>query len=306
MAPRNHAGLENGYRLTGTGGQIVTWVALLFVLLFLCLLPFLIRHVTLPGLAKLSPSSLLFGLCAAGMTLTGFTPMLSALLVVGLFPGAGGVRPFLRQIKTWRVGIGWYALALLGPMVLLVVDTGVKILLGGTAPKQWLVFPSPTNPGPGGLIFLCVQLVLSFTEEFGWRGFALPRLQERHYALTASLLIGLIWGTYHLWIMPICPHCLSLTDVLVTQYLRLIATAVIYGWMYNSTKGSLFLVMLAHAGHNLWTNLLPGVGGSPVIVALSYVAVAVVVVLMTDPRTLTRLANHMAPTSKREANPRQV
>jgi hypothetical protein len=92
MAPRNHAGLENGYRLTGTGGQIVTWVALLFVLLFLCLLPFLIRHVTLPGLAKLSPSSLLFGLCAAGMTLTGFTPMLSALLVVGLFPGAGGVR----------------------------------------------------------------------------------------------------------------------------------------------------------------------------------------------------------------------
>ena len=273
---------------TGTGGQTVTWVALLFVMLFLCLLPFLIGHVTLPGLAKLSPSSFLFDLCTAGMTLTGFTPMLSALLVVGLFPGAGGVRTFLRQIKTWRVGIGWYALALFGPIVLLLVDAGVNIFLGGAALKQWLVFPSPTNPGPGGLIFLCMQLVLSCAEEFGWRGFALPRLQERHGALTASLLIGLIWGTYHLWIMPICPHCLSLTDVLVTQYLRLIATAVVYGWMYNSTKGSLLLVMLAHAGHNLWTNLLPAVGGRPAIVALSYVAVAVVVVLMTDPRTLER------------------
>jgi membrane protease YdiL (CAAX protease family) len=154
--------------------------------------------------------------------------------------------------------------------------------------KEWLVFPSPSNSGPGGLIFFIVQLVLSFAEELGWRGFGLPRLMKRYGALKASLLIGLIWGTYHLWIIPICPHCLSLTDVLVTQYLRLIATSVIYGWMYNSTKGSLFLVMVAHAGHNMATNLMPGVGGSPVIVALSYVAVAIVVVLMTDPRTLSR------------------
>jgi len=131
-------------------------------------------------------------------------------------------------------------------------------------------------------------LVLSFAEEFGWRGFGLPRLQKRYGALKASLLIGLIGGTYHLWIIPICPHCLSLTDILVTQYLRLIATSVIYGWMYNSTKGSLFLVMVAHAGHNIATNVMPSVGGSPVIVALSYVAVAVVVVLMTEPQTLSR------------------
>jgi hypothetical protein len=107
-------------------------------------------------------------------------------------------------------------------------------------------------------------------------------------ALTASILIGFIWGTVHLWIIPICPHCLSLTDVIVTQYLRLIATAVIYGWIYNSTKGSLFLVMLAHTRHNIWTNLMPNVGGRPVIVALSYVVVAIIVVLMTNPGTLTR------------------
>jgi membrane protease YdiL (CAAX protease family) len=222
------------------------------------------------------------------MTLTGFTPMLSALLVVGLFPGTGGVRPFLRQIRTWRVGTGWYALALFGPMVLLLLDAGVNMLLGGGLPKRWLVFPSPSDSGPGGLIFFIVQLVSGSAEEFGWRGFGLPRLQRRYGAFKASLLIGLIWSTYHLWIIPICPHCLSLTDILVTQYLRLIATSVIYGWMYNSTKGSLFLVMVAHAGHNIATNVMPSVGGSPVIVALSYVAVAVVVVLMTEPQTLSR------------------
>ena len=130
------------------------------------------------------------------------------------------------------------------------------------------------------------MLAGSIGEEFGWRGFAQPRLQRRYGALAASVMVGLVWGTFHLWIMPICPHCLSLTDVVVTQYLRLIGTAVIYGWLYNSSNGSLFLVMLAHAAHNLTVDLMPQVGGSSVIVALSYVAVAVVVALLTDPRTL--------------------
>jgi membrane protease YdiL (CAAX protease family) len=214
--------------------------------------------------------------------------MLSALLVTAFFPGAGGVGPYLRQIKTWRVGIGWYAIALLGPIILLLLDEGVNLLRGGAPPAQWLVFPSPSNPGPGGLIFFSVQMVLSFTEEFGWPGFGLPRLQKRYGALTASVVVGVVWGTYHLWILPICPHCLSLTEVLLTQYLRLIATAVIYGWIYNSTKGSLFLTGLAHAGHNIAVGLMPGVGDTSVIVALSYVVVAIFVALLTHPRMLTR------------------
>ena len=123
-------------------------------------------------------------------------------------------------------------------------------------------------------------------EEFGWRCFAQPRLHKRYGALRASLLVGLIWGTFHLWILPICPHCLSLTDVLLTQYLRLIATAVIYSWIYNSTNGSLFLAMMAHAGHNLWVNLMPNVGGSPVLIAFSYGVAALVVIAVTDPGTL--------------------
>ena len=79
--------------------------------------------------------------------------------------------------------------------------------------------------------------------------------------------------------------------MIVTQYLRLIATAVIYAWIYNSTKGSLFLVMVAHAAHNITVDLMPMVGGSAAIVAWSYVAVAIVVILITDSRTLTRSQN---------------
>jgi uncharacterized protein len=212
---------------------------------------------------------------------------LSALLVAGLFPGCGGARSVLRQVRTWRVSIGWYAIAVFGPAVLFLLDEAVSLVLGGSRPQHWIVVPPVSGFFPGSLFF-SVMGVLAGTigEEFGWRGFAQPRLQKRYGALRASILIGLVWGTFHLWILPIC-HCLSLTDVIVTQYLRLIATAVIYAWIYNSTKGSLFLVMVAHAAHNITVDLMPMVGGSAVIVALSYVAVAIVVVLMTDPQTLT-------------------
>ncbi len=185
------------------------------------------------------------------------------------------------------MSIGWYAIAVFGPAVLFLLDEALNLVWGGSPPQRWIVLPPVSGFFPGSLFF-SVMGVLAGTigEEFGWRGFAQPRLQKRCGALKASNLIGLVWGTFHLWILPIC-HCMSLTDVLVTQYLRLIATAVIYAWIYNSTKGSLFLVMVAHAAHNITVGLMPQVGGGAIIVALSYVAVAIVVVLMTDPQTLT-------------------
>jgi membrane protease YdiL (CAAX protease family) len=276
---------------TWNGGQIVAWVVLLFLLILLCLLPFLIGGVSLSGLGKLSPSSPLFALCIAGFTLVGYTPTVSALLVAGVFPGGGGARSVLRQVQTWRVGISWYAIALFGPAVLFLLDEAVYLVLGGSPPQHWMVLPPVSGFFPGSLFF-SVMGVLAGTigEEFGWRGFAQPSIQKRYGALQASILIGLVWGTFHLWILPIC-HCLSLTDVIVTQYLRLIATAVIYAWLYNSAKGSLFLVMVAHAAHNITVDLMPMVGGSAVIVAWSYVAAAVVVILITDSQTLTRSQN---------------
>lgn len=163
--------------------------------------------------------------------LVGYTPMLAALLVAGLFPGAAGVRPLLRQVRTWRVGIGWYGIALIGPIVLFLFADVVHIVLGGEPPQRWLRFPSPFYFGPGGLVFLVGSLLAgSFGEEPGWRGFALPPLQNRYGALAASILIGLIWSTWHIWIA-ITPgglSLMSLTDVVWNTYVRLIATAVIY------------------------------------------------------------------------------
>src|SRR5229473_4714528 len=163
------------------GTAIAAWVVLLFLLTVLCALPIMIGGVRMP---RLSPSAPLFPFSFAGILLSAYVPTLTALIVAGLFSGSGGVRPLLRQIRIWRVGITWYALALIGPAILFSLAGLVLLALGGEPPLHWLRFPSLSSFGPGGLTFFIGQLIAgSFGEELGWRGFAQPRLQVRYGAL---------------------------------------------------------------------------------------------------------------------------
>jgi CAAX protease family protein len=268
------------------GAPIAAWIVVLFLLTFLCALPVIIGGVSMPNL---SPSAPLFPFSFAGILLSAYTPLAAALLVARFFPGGGGAGALLRQIRTWRTRMGWYALALIGPAVLFLLANVTLLMLGGAAPEGWLRFPSLSNPGPGGFAFFIGQLLAgSFGEEPGWRGFALPRLQAKYGALWASILIGIVWSSWHLWPI-ITPHGFSLTNVTdaAATYMRLISTSIVYAWMYNSTKGSLFLVMVAHAGHNIAAALIqtPSSGvHSHLIIALFYLGTAIAVTVMTKAR----------------------
>ena len=96
---------------TKNGTSIAAWIVVLFLLTFLCALPIIIGGVSMP---KLSPSVPLFPLYFAGNLLSAYTPLVAALLVARFFPSSGGARALLRQIRTWRIGMAWYALALIG------------------------------------------------------------------------------------------------------------------------------------------------------------------------------------------------
>lgn len=211
--------------------------------------------------------------------LIAYSPSLAALLVTWLIPAAGGLRPLLKQMFIWRVSIGWYALALLGPLIVVLVATLLYVLAGGASPSQWLALP--TAGAMGGLIGPLIAG--SIGEEFGWRGFAQRLLQKRHSLLWASVIVGVLWATWHLWpvFAPRGTEYASALDVLET-YVRLIATAVIYGWIYVRTGGSLLLVMLAHAGHNIAVDLVPAAlldtVAMPLLIACLYAAAAMVLV----------------------------
>lgn len=266
-------------------GQVAAWVLLLFGLTLLGALPLLAHGLSL---SKVTSSTPHLALVMTGMLVISCAPTLAALLVAGFYPGAGGIRSITRQVKIWRVPFIWYLIALIMPIVLLLLGEAFSAVWRGAVPSHWMILPGLS--GPGGLYFVIFGSLLA--EEPGWRGFAQPRLQMRYGALTASILIGLLWSTWHLWyvITPGGFANLTGTDAAAT-YLRLTATAVVYAWMYNNTNGSLLVAMLAHLGHNLAASLIPtppGGGRQHLIVALSYLMVAVVVILLTDSRTLRR------------------
>jgi membrane protease YdiL (CAAX protease family) len=163
-------------------------------------------------------------------------------------------------------------------------EIAFDLALGGT-PSGPLVSPA------AGLQLALGSLVAgALGEEFGWRGLAQPGLQRRHGALLAAVLVGLIWATWHLWpwIGPGGGGLFSWSD-LVSTYVRMVSTAVIYAWIYNSTRGSLLVVMLAHTGHNIAVQVVGGAGEAGLATAILYCAVAIVVIIATDRRTLTRV-----------------
>ena len=267
------------------GGPIVAWVLLLFALTLFGALPLLVQGL---NLGKVSSSTPRLAAVMTGMLVISCAPTLAALLVAGFYPGAGGIRSVTRQVRTWRVRFIWYVIALVMPIVLLLSAEAFSAVRHGTTPSHWMILP--VFSGPGVLYFVIFGSL--FAEEPGWRGFAQPRLQTRYGALAASILIGLLWSTWHLWyvITPGGFANMTGTDALAT-YIRLTSTAIVYAWMYNNTNGSLLIAMLAHLGHNLAASLIPTPadgGRQHLIVALSYLVMATVVILWTESRTLRR------------------
>jgi uncharacterized protein len=271
---------------------VIAWAGLVFALLFLGLTPLFILHLDLAKLAANSSGAPPIALI--GILFTAYTPTIAALLIAWRWPGADGVRRLLKQLTRWRVHVGWYLLALLGPIPLLLLADLIYVMFGGAAPHQWLAMPTGTAEGGMSALAFTVGAVIAgaIGEELGWRGFGQSRLQAGLGALWAAVIIGLLWSTWHLWPVAV-PGGLSLfawTDFPQT-YLRLTSTAVLYAWMYNSTRGSVLVVLVAHGACNIDSSIVQtpasDVHTIPIIVAVLHGLAALGVVLATSPRTLT-------------------
>jgi membrane protease YdiL (CAAX protease family) len=165
-----------------------------------------------------------------------------ALTAIGL--GRGATRKLLGRLLIWRVGWRWYLLLLAPTALVIGTITLVAITRGG--PTAALAMPL------SNAIFFVAFMTFPGSatgEELGWRGFALPRLQSRHTALIASLILGSLHGLWHLplWLRGDADHQLSVYPAFLIQAIGL---AVIYTWLYNSTKGSVLLAVLFHAATN--------------------------------------------------------
>src|SRR3954467_691012 len=179
------------------------------------------------------------------------TPSLLAVLLVAHLQGRAEVRRLLRRLLMGRVNIGWYAA--------IVALTALPVLAVWGSPLRGAPTPVVAATVPGVLsVFLFSIFPGSATgEELGWRGFALPRLQARRSALTASLIVGTTWGAYH---FPLFlggaanrPFALFLPFAL-----SCVIMSVFYTWMYNGTRGTLLRPALLHAATHLPLTIVMG------------------------------------------------
>lgn len=237
------------------------------------------------GLVSLNWSPILTGLLGA------FAPSLAAVIVTSL-GGWQALSALLGRLLIWRVGIQWYAFVLFYPAALSLVKTAISVTMGGVAPDfahplVLSVYPLPPEAfaaGPWVLlpILFLQQMLLgsSMGEELGWRGLLLPRLQRRMSWLSASVVIGVVWGIWHL------PKFFIKGDALAEVsfplfLLGIIANAILYTWVYNHTRGSLLLPLLFHTSTNITFLFLAAAAPAPLISLLLEWAVVATVVFWT-------------------------
>ena len=222
--------------------------------------------------------------------LVGWMPGLSALFVTGMIGGRSGMRALLRTLFIWRVGVQWYAVAIFGFLALWFGTQALNPLFGGTG----IHVPPFSMALVAALIAELVLRILLSSEQLAWSGFALPRLQARHSALVASLILGVIWATWHL---PLFFVPGSQTDAGFGVFLvGTVCTRIILTWVFNNTGGSVLLCGLLHQSINVWTDILaPSAAASPADQAVNQwlgrglnLLVAAVVIVVFGGRRLSR------------------
>jgi len=170
----------------------------------------------------------------------------ATLLMTRITQGPAGVRRLLKRYTIWRVGPHWFLFAVAGLPVL-------KVLVGALLPGGDGAFRA-FLPGSLALYPAAWLSHLFFGplwEEAAWRGFALPRLQNRHGPLLGTLILGVLWAFWHLPVY--LPSGIRQAGPAAGMagfgqfVLVAVAMTFIFTWLFNHTKGSLLLMILLHA-----------------------------------------------------------
>lgn len=163
-----------------------------------------------------------------------FAPAIAAIIVTGITEGKVGVKQLLTRAVQWRIGWPWYAIATLLPFIL--------------AGLVWWIAGTPTRTTqPLALTLVLAALVIG--EELGWRGFALPRLQERFSPLASSLILGVLWAAWHLpnALIPGLGYYFTAFPFFLVY---VVAMTVLFTWLASFSKGSVLIAWIFHAAIN--------------------------------------------------------
>lgn len=166
-------------------------------------------------------------------------PTLAAVIMMRLMDGKDGPRALFTPFRIWRVPWRYLSFTIL-----------FWLGIGGIVWLAWARYAA-ILPLLAGVPMLLIGMFFSNVwEEIGWRGYALPRLQQRFGDLTIGIGMGLLWNFWHL------PLYFDPTFSLASlpwsaELIFSLSLTIIYIWLYNHTQGSLLYVSLFHAMSNV-------------------------------------------------------
>jgi len=243
---------ESGLKAFAKSHPLTAYFTLAFVLMWIFVIPIMLSQ---RGLGIINVPDALIEAFLLIATFSG--PLPAALIMTTLIDGRNGRKKLLRSMFQWRVGLGWYLLLLVGyPLIFL---TGLSFYLGV---EPWVAL---IENWPLILTFYLPAaafgiIIPSLGEEPGWRGFALPRLQQQYGPLVGSLILGVVHGLWHLPVYFIPGTILEGTfdaTAFAANTCLIVAMTVIWTWFFNHAGQSVFFAMLVHGVSNAASGLIP-------------------------------------------------
>jgi CAAX protease family protein len=219
-------------------------------------------------------------------------PNAVGLVITAVADGRAGLSELFHRVLLWRIKLKWYLIAFFLPIILAFLAIGIYALTGHAIPDF-----APTSQ------LLLIVFTCLFTgamgEELGWRGTALPRLQTRWNALISSIILGVLWGLYHLPSFLLSGLPLQ-NAPLIPFMLGALAITILVTWTFNHTNGSLIPVFLYHFSFNLILNVT-GIISYPTLFGLftAITLVASILVVVLERISIVQPANPLTEWSGR-------
>ncbi len=259
--------------------------ALTFLLSWAIWIPLVLSHFSIGPIAVSEGASSIVRLLGVLM------PATAALLLTARAGGITDVRRLLGRVGIWQVGWSWWGAAVLVQPGLLVATAWLYNMAGGEPAVSAILMESVVALAIN-IVFL---LLATLGEEIGWRGVALPALQERNSALRSSLILCVIWGIWHVpfWLL------LDTFDQFGASYLVLnllfgIPLTLYMTWFFNHAKSSLLLPICFHLTFNIvnvaWLPVTTSLGAFALLIVLEWV-IAFLIIRRLEPASIaaTRL-----------------
>ena len=216
--------------------------------------------------------------------LQAFCPLIAALILVYREEGVGRLWRLSSRVfdqRRIRKKIWYVPIIFLLPTLYLLTYWVMRLLN----------LPLPDEPHIPFLLIPLLFVLFFITavgEEVGWMGYAVDPMQERWSALTTGIILGSVWGMFH--VVPDIQANHGLWWIAWQHGVYAVALRILIVWLYNNTGKSVFAAILVHDTDNVSWSLFPNYGShyDPAVMGAITAIAAVIVTFLWGSRTLAR------------------